>query len=147
MLAGALALATMLATPASAQETVVVTNRVVYPGETVTTETLDEVPLRRQLKNPAAVVYSRVELEGKVARRTLLPGRLIPVNSVREAYLVEPGSPVTVMFVHGPLSISATGVPLQAGAAGDLIKVRNLDSGTVVSGTVMADGTVRVGAS
>ncbi|MGC3970575.1 MAG: flagella basal body P-ring formation protein FlgA [Pirellulales bacterium] len=28
--------------------------------------------------------------------------------------------------------------------AGDVIRVRNLDSGVIVSGTVMADGTVEV---
>ena len=38
-------------------------------------------------------------------------------------------------------------VPLQPGSAGDLVKVRNLDSGAVFTGTVMADGTIRVGAS
>ena len=36
---------------------------------------------------------------------------------------------------------------LQPGAAGDLVKVRNIDSGKILSGTVMADGTVRVGAT
>jgi flagella basal body P-ring formation protein FlgA len=38
-------------------------------------------------------------------------------------------------------------VALQPGAAGDLVKVRNVDSGKIFSGTVMADGTIRVGAS
>ncbi len=37
--------------------------------------------------------------------------------------------------------------PPQAGAAGELIRVRNLDSGSVFTGVVMADGTVRVSAS
>jgi len=36
---------------------------------------------------------------------------------------------------------------LQPGAAGDFVRVRNIDSGKVFSGTVMADGTIRVGAS
>ena len=52
-----------------------------------------------------------------------------------------------VYFIAGQLTISATAVTLQSGAAGDLVKVRNPDSGKVFSGTVMADGTVRVGAS
>ncbi|TIO47611.1 MAG: flagella basal body P-ring formation protein FlgA, partial [Mesorhizobium sp.] len=47
----------------------------------------------------------------------------------------------------GALTISAAGVTLQPGAAGDLIKIRNVDSGKIISGTVMADGTIRVGAS
>ena len=139
MLAGAL--------PAFAQATVVIPNRVIYPGETVSVDSLEEVPLRRHLKNPAAIAMSMSQVEGKVARRTLLPGRLIPVASVRAAHLVEAGKPVQVRFVQGGLEIAIAGVPLQAGAAGDLIQVRNIDSGAVFSGTVMADGTIRVSAS
>ncbi|RUY13900.1 flagella basal body P-ring formation protein FlgA, partial [Mesorhizobium sp. M7A.F.Ca.CA.001.13.2.1] len=41
----------------------------------------------------------------------------------------------------------ATAVTLQPGAAGDLVKVRNIDSGEILSGTVMADGTIQVSAS
>jgi flagella basal body P-ring formation protein FlgA len=35
-------------------------------------------------------------------------------------------------------------MPLDDAAVGDVIKVRNSDSGVTVSGTVMADGTVQV---
>ncbi|KAB2865384.1 MAG: flagella basal body P-ring formation protein FlgA, partial [Bauldia sp.] len=69
-----LALAAGAALPARAQETVIVPTRVIYPGETVTADLLQEVPLRRQLRNPAAVERDWRALDGKVARRTLLPG-------------------------------------------------------------------------
>ncbi len=131
---------------AFAQETVIVATRVVYPGEVISGDALQEVPLRRQLRNPSTIAFGWGQVEGKVARRTLLPGRMIPLNYVRNAYLVEPGAPVQMVFVHGGLEISATGVPLQAGSAGDVVRVRNLDTGTVVSGIVMADGTIRVSA-
>jgi flagella basal body P-ring formation protein FlgA len=38
-------------------------------------------------------------------------------------------------------------VTLEPGSAGDLVKVRNIDSGKILSGTVMADGSIRVGAT
>lgn len=136
-----------MALPVFAQGTVIVSTRVIYPGEIVTADSLEEVPLRRQLRNPGSVVRQLQQLEGKVARRTLLPGRMIGVNSVREAYLVEPGTPVQVLFVHDALQISISAVPLQNGAAGDMIRVRNIDTGAVFTGTVMADGTIRVSAS
>ncbi|TGS51712.1 flagellar basal body P-ring formation protein FlgA, partial [Mesorhizobium sp. M1D.F.Ca.ET.183.01.1.1] len=63
------------------------------------------------------------------------------------AWLVEQGASVQVYFTAGALTISATAVTLQPGAAGDLVKVRNVDSGKIISGTVMADGSIRVGAS
>lgn len=132
---------------AFAQQTVIIPTRVIYPGEIVTSDSLEEVPLRRQVRNLGALALDFGQLEGKVARRTLLPGRMIPVASVREAWLVEPGKAVQVRFVHGPLEISISGIPLQAGAAGDMVRVRNADSGSVFSGVVMADGSIRVLAS
>jgi flagella basal body P-ring formation protein FlgA len=145
--AAAAAVLVCLAAPALAQQTAVVATHVIYPGQTVTFDALEEVPLRRKLDNVTAIALTPDEVEGKVARRTLLPGRLIPISSVREPYLVEAGAPVHVMLVQGALTISLSGMPLQPGAVGDLIKVRNLDSGAVFMGTVMADGTIRVGAT
>lgn len=139
LLAGAL--------PARAQEVVLIPNRVIYPGETIDLAALKEVTLKPGKVIPPAVAFRAPELEGKVAKRTLLPGRYIPATAVREAWLVEQGASVQVMFVSGPLTISATAVTLQPGAAGDFVKVRNIDSGKVFSGTVMADGSIRVGAS
>ncbi len=99
------------------------------------------------LYKPEAIATEAGELEGKIAKRTLLPGRYIPASAVRDAWLVEQGASVQVYFEAGPLTISAAGVTLQPGAAGDLVKVRNADSGKVITGTVMADGSVRIGAS
>jgi flagella basal body P-ring formation protein FlgA len=133
--------------PARAQEVVLIPNRVIYPGETIDLAVLKEVTLKPGKVIPPAVAFRAPELEGKVAKRTLLPGRYIPATAVREAWLVEQGASVQVTFVSGALTISATAVSLQPGAAGDFVRVRNIDSGKVFSGTVMADGSIRVGAS
>ncbi|RUM97546.1 flagellar basal body P-ring formation protein FlgA [Pseudaminobacter arsenicus] len=131
---------------ALAGETVTIPNRVIYPGETIEPAALKEVTLRQGKQAPEAVAIASSDIEGKVARRTLLPGRYIPLSSIRDAYVVEQGAPVQLVFTAGALTISATAVTLQPGSAGDLVKVRNIDSGKVLSGTVMADGSVRVGA-
>jgi flagella basal body P-ring formation protein FlgA len=142
----ALALAAALQ-PVLAAGIAVVTTRVVYPGETLSVDALREVTLRQGFRATIPFVDSTDEIEGKIARRTLLPGRLIPPDSVREPYLVKAGQPVQVIYAQGALTISATAVPLEPGSAGDVVKVRNLDSGAVFSGVVMADGTIRVGAT
>ncbi|CAM5462384.1 flagella basal body P-ring formation protein FlgA [Aquamicrobium terrae] len=144
----ALSLALLAGTlPAAAQEVVLIPARVIYPGETIGLAALKQVTLAAGRHKPDAVATAAAELDGKVARRTLLPGRYIPANAVRDAWLVEQGASVQVYFEAGPLTISAAGVTLQPGAAGDLVKVRNADSGKVITGTVMADGSVRIGAS
>jgi flagella basal body P-ring formation protein FlgA len=38
-----------------------------------------------------------------------------------------------------------TGAAMQDGSIGDIVRVRNSDSGVTVSGAVQADGTVSVG--
>jgi flagella basal body P-ring formation protein FlgA len=139
--------ATQVASNQAASEVVLIPNRVIYPGEMIDTAALKSVTLLPGKHRPDAVATQAEELQGKVAKRTLLPGRYIPVAAIRDAWLVEQGAAVQVYFIAGDLTISATAVSLQPGAAGDLIKVRNTDSGKIFSGTVMADGTIRVSAS
>lgn len=147
-----------VAAPASGQETaaaaskpagevVLIPNRVIYPGETVVLGALRPVTLVPGKKKPDAVATRAEELDGRIAKRTLLPGHYIPVNAIRQPWVVEQGAPVQVIFAAGPLMISAAAVTLESGSTGDLVKVRNIDSGKIFSGTVMADGTIRVGAS
>jgi flagella basal body P-ring formation protein FlgA len=131
--------------PAFAEEMAVIVNRIVYPGETIGADTIEEVPLRNSKRMTAPIAQALEQAEGKVARRTLLPGKLIPLASLREAYVIEAGEPVTVNLVHGGLTISATAVPLQPGSLGEMVRLRNADSGKIFTGIVMADGTIRIG--
>lgn len=132
------------AVPVFAGETVAITNRVIYPGEAIPADALKEVVLREGKLPPSAVAMAITDIEGKVARRTLLPGRYIPMAAIRDAWLVELGASVQLVFISGALTISTAAVTLQPGVAGDMVKVRNIDSGKVLSGTVMADGSIRV---
>lgn len=139
--------ATKIASSQPAGEVVLIPSRVIYPGETIELAALKQVTLMAGKHKPDAVATRADELNGKIAKRTLLPGRYIPATAIREAWLVEQGAAVQVFFIAGGLTISATAVTLQPGAAGDLVKVRNIDSGKILSGTVMADGSIRVSAS
>jgi len=128
-----------------AAETAIVTTRVVYPGETLAPDVLEEVPFKRGNRKLAPVAQQFRELDGKVAKRTILPGRLVPLASIREAWLVERGKAVTLIFDMGSMRITAKAVTLDNGIAGDSIRARNVDSGKIISGTVLADGSVQVG--
>jgi flagella basal body P-ring formation protein FlgA len=135
------------ATPVAAEGMVVVPKRVIYPGEAITSEMISEVELRRSRASVPDVAFASRDVSGKVARRTLLPGRLIPLGYLREAYMVEAGKPVIVTLVSSGLELTLTAMPLQPGAVGDTIRVRNVDSGATLTGVVMEDGTIRIGAS
>jgi flagella basal body P-ring formation protein FlgA len=147
-IAGTLAAAFLAAVPATvahAGEMAVVASHVIYPGQTVSAGALREIQLRNGYRSPTPFVRERQEIVNKIALRTILPGRLIPEGSVRDAYLVEAGKPARVVYTQGALTITMVAVPLEPGSAGDVVKVRNTDSGAIFSGIVMADGTIRVG--
>ena len=91
-----------------------------------------------------AVIESRLALVGQAARRTLVAGQPIPINAVEDVKIVKRGVPVRVVFEDAGLSIVTLGSPLQSGGVGALVRVRNIDTGTIVMGVVQADGSVRV---
>ena len=73
------------------------------------------------------------------------PALPISINAVGEPRLIADGQKVRVIFEQDGLIIEILCVSLQAGGAGDVISIRNLDSGVTISGIVQTDGTVRVG--
>jgi flagella basal body P-ring formation protein FlgA len=117
----------------------------IYPGDVITEGMLTEgkFPEGTSLNRPVAV--SSEEIIGKVARRTLLPGRLIPHNTVAIPDLVARGTIVPAVYQDGPLLITASVMTLESGPLGAMIQVRNIESGKIIVGLVQADGTIRVG--
>ena len=81
-----------------------------------------------------------------MARRTLLPGQPVQVNAIRDPYLVNQGKASLVVFENGGLTITTQAIALENGGAGDVVNLRNPDSGVMIQGTVERDGTVRLGA-
>jgi len=116
---------------------------VIYPGDLIQAEMLDDIAAEDVgIGGPFA--FSRDELIGKVARRTLLPGRAIPLQALDNPRLIRNGSIVKMVYVDGGLRIETDGAALQDGAIGDVIRLRNVDSGIAIEGRVQADGTVLV---
>ena len=142
--AAIVALAAACASPCLAQETGVPTPKaVIYPGDLILDEMLIDVPnAARDGSGP--FVDSRSLIVGKVARLTLLPGHAIPFSGVSNRKVVSNGAEVKLIFSEGGLVIMTTGSALQDGSIGDIVRVRNDDSGVTVSGAVQPDGSVQV---
>lgn len=135
----------LLLQPAHAQEFALpVPRTVIYPGDTLSESMLEDRPLAVENARPN-YVRSRTELVGKIARRTLLPGQPIPVSAVDQPRLVTIGAQVKIVYLEAGMTIVAFGVAQQAGSAGDLVRVRNAESGLFVIGRVQDDGSIRVG--
>ena len=67
-----------------------------------------------------------------------------PFSGVSNRKLVSNGAEVKLVYTEGGLTIMTTGSALQDGLVGDIVQVRNNDSGVTVSGAVQPDGSVEV---
>ena len=82
---------------------------------------------------------------GLQTRRAIYPGRAILVRDLGPPVLVGRNARVQLRYLRGGLEIAAEGRALDKGGAGEVVRVMSLGSKAVVSGRVMADGTVQVG--
>jgi flagellar basal body P-ring formation protein FlgA len=135
-----------LATAAMAQEESAPTPRsVIYPGDLIRDDMLADRPQGGVRDGGGPFVEDRALIVGKVARLTLLPGHAIPFAGVSNRKVVANGAEVKLIYAEGDLLIVTTGAALQDGSIGDVVRVRNSDSGVTVSGAVQPDGSVKVG--
>ena len=146
MLLGALLMALVGPVPLQAADlSLPVPAVTIYPGDVIAEDQLSDRAFIAHTVARASIYESRDAVVGRVARRTLLPGQPIPINALRDAYVVVQGKTALVVFEAGALNITLHATALQNGGIGDVVSLRNNDSGTVIKGTVAPDGTVRLG--
>ena len=117
----------------------------VYPGDVIKPSMLRMQAYPSTFRSRAAVIDAAQAIVGRSARRMLLPGEPVPVNAIDDPRLVSRGAPTQLVFEEDGLVITTVGAALQNGGMGDLVRVRNADTGRIVMGTVMADGRIRIG--
>ena len=118
-----LAVLALLPSPVAAAELeAIVAARMIHRGEVIGADALREVAVR-SLPAPGYVTR-REEAEGRVARRTIVRGRLVPLAALREADHVEKGAAVTLVYRSGALTIAVPAAALSAGRIGGAIALR-----------------------
>ncbi|WP_172330254.1 flagellar basal body P-ring formation chaperone FlgA [Mangrovicoccus sp. HB161399] len=136
-----LAMILVSATPAAAplRADVVVTARPVRSGTVLGPSDilLQEGDMGGALSDPGAAI-------GMQTVRNLFPGSPIAPEDLQRPHIVTRNQEVTMIFENGLLSISTEGRALDGGAAGDTIRVTNVNSRKTVTGKVMPDGSISV---
>lgn len=84
------------------------------------------------------------EVTGMEARVALYAGRPLRPGDLGPPAIIERNDLVTLTFRQGVLTIAAEGRALGRGAAGEAIRVMNLNSRTTVTGRIADDGSVEV---
>lgn len=134
-----------VASDALAQEMAVVTRHVIYPGQRVGADAITIVDASNCHNCDAGFITDSSVVTGKLAVRTLMPGRLIFSGDLRPAPAVLRGKEVQVFYRKGQLQISMSGIPLSEAVIGEAVSIRNETNGAIINGVVQADGTVMVG--
>ncbi|MEP9375422.1 flagellar basal body P-ring formation chaperone FlgA [Aquabacter sp. CN5-332] len=130
---------------AAVELSVPVPNVTIHVGEIITDAMLQDRSYSSALIERYSVATNRASLIGRVAKRVLVAGNPIPANAVGSAKVITRGVAATIVFEEGGLSIRAVGMPLESGTTGAVIRLKNLDSGQVITGIVQSDGSVKVG--
>jgi flagella basal body P-ring formation protein FlgA len=134
----------LLASPALADEMRAPSpNHILYPGDIVSEDMLGEVAVTTPPRG-GPVALAPEDVIGMMTVRTLLPGEPIPLAALSPPRVLRAGAPVKMIYVDGGLTITADGDALQDGVVGQMVKVRNEDSGVTVTGRVRSDGSVLV---
>ena len=83
------------------------------------------------------------EVLGLQARRVLAAGQAFRSDDVRRPIVVTKGQTVTMQFIVPGVELSAMGRAMSEGGVGDTVTIQNPVSYRMISGTVIAPGTVR----
>jgi flagella basal body P-ring formation protein FlgA len=122
---------------------VVVTRRSVVRGETLQADdlTLSEMDTSRLRK----AYFTRIDdAIGLLSKRSIASGSVVHAGLLKRANLVKRGSKVEIIANFDGLDVRMRGEALADGGRGDRIRVKNLSSGRVVTGTVSGSGVVHV---
>jgi flagellar basal body P-ring formation protein FlgA len=122
---------------------VVVTARALSKGDVIAREDL-VLSTRDRAELPGDAIRDLESLVGLRTKRGLSGDQLVRSGDFESVPLVERGDRVMLVLEAGALRIQAAGEARERGAAGDWIRVVNLDSKREISGRVDPEGRVHV---
>jgi flagellar basal body P-ring formation protein FlgA len=129
----------LILAPGLAQAQAVIATRMMKPGSVIGAADVALV----DADIPGAISTLDGAL-GQAVTEVIYPGRPVLADNLEPPQIVARNQIVSLIYQAGPLRIFAQGRALSAGAAGDEIKIMNINSHATVTGLIGADGTVHV---
>ena len=97
---------------------------------------------RRDVTMIADSIASLPAVVGLSSRRSLRAGEVLRQGQLASPVLVKRGAPVNIVARKEQVQVSMDGVAMDAGAQGEVIRVRNAASGTIIRARVVEAGVV-----
>jgi flagella basal body P-ring formation protein FlgA len=104
----------------------------------------DLVLIETNKKNIKSYFGDIRNVEGRKAKRTIYRGQLIKPQHVTEIWTIEKDQMVVLINKIGRIRVEASGIALESGQKNDIIKVRNITSGEIISGIVQNEKNISV---
>lgn len=124
-------------------ESVVVSRRPIVRGQTI--QAADVNLKQMDVARFHRAYYTRIgDIVGLTSKRAIKPGATLFANMLQRRKLVKRGAQVEILVSAGGLHVRMAGKALSDGGRGDRIKVRNLNSGKVITGTIAGPGVIHV---
>ncbi len=123
--------------------TVPVLARGVRAGEALTSKHFEQARIAWQ-PGPDTKGLDPSQLTGAVAARNLQVGQVLTGRDVHRPVLVEQGRMVLLSVRKGSVSARVTAIALEAGAVGDIVRVRTLGSERELEGRVLRRDLIQV---
>lgn len=124
-------------------QTVAVLSQPMQRGEIITRQHL--AIEKRDVSNLRGDFVTQIEqAEHKQVTRQLNTGTILSLNYLVEPKLIKRGDKVVISTTKSEFSIRMSGIAMMDGTKGQLIKVKNQNSGRIISATVVEPGLVSV---
>ncbi len=120
-----------------------VLNRRILPGEVIASDDITWIKTRSSRLQRNTILAAE-DLIGREPRRGLRAGVPVRASEVRRPVLVPKGGLVTMVLRMPSRVLTAQGRALEAGSDGDVIRVTNTQSNTVIEAVVAGAGRVSI---
>lgn len=120
-----------------------VTSRFIKTGEIILAGDITTIKTKTS-RIRGNYITSDVDIIGMQAKKHLSPGTMIKANELARSPVIKMNDPVNITYSSGTINLKTSGISLGVGAIGDMIKVKNEDTGTVILGQIINKNTVQV---
>ena len=124
-------------------ETVIVLSRPVQRGEIITRQHL-AIEKRDVSKLRGDFINQAEQIENKQAARQMPAGTVLGLKSFIEPRLIKRGDKIIISAIQPGFTIRMNGAAMMDGTKGQLIRIKNENSGRIINATVIEAGLVTV---
>jgi flagellar basal body P-ring formation protein FlgA len=124
-------------------ENVIVLTRPIQRGDIITGQHL-AIEKRDVSKLRGDFITQVEQVENKQAARQMPEGAILGLRSYSEPKLIKRGDKIIISTMQPAFSIRMNGIAMMDGTKGQLIRIKNENSGRIISATVIEAGMVSV---